>query len=94
VAGTVPLEALCIMQLLVQTVCMRTKRYRDIIISAQEVTALAKVSVDYFTTKFAVNPRLGVLDALIAFTRFIVPFFGDQLMVKDVENVYAKGLSL
>lgn len=79
------------MQLLVQTVCMRTSRYHDTIISYQEVAALAKVSLDYFGAKFT-DPRLGVLDAMITLTNFIVPFFGDQKLFDDVENVYRTGL--
>ena len=87
------MEVLCIMQLLVQTVCLRTNRFKDTLISGKEMAALAKVSVDYFTAKY-VKPRDGVLDALLSLTRFIAPFFGDRVMDGDVENVYQKGLSL
>jgi hypothetical protein len=93
VSGTVPLEALCIMQLLVQTICLRTNRFMDTLISGKEVAALAKASVDYFSTKVPVSKN-DVLDSLIALTKFVVPYFGDSVMTGDIVNVYQKGLSL
>ena len=87
VAGSLPLEVLCLMQMVLQTVCMRTKRYHGALVSDQEMAALAKFSVDFFTVKF-VDSNLGVLDALVGITTPILRFFGDGPADQNVELMY------
>jgi hypothetical protein len=90
VAGSLPVEVLCIMQLVLQTICIRTRRYRGALISGQEIAAIAKCSLDFFCTKF-VNTTLGVLDALIHLTTPVLRFFGDGPVPDDIGIVYETG---
>lgn len=90
VAGSLPVEVLCLMQLVLQTICIRTRRYQKALVSDQEMAAMAKCSVDYFHTKF-VNPALGVLDALVNITTPILRFFGDGPVPDDIGILYQEG---
>lgn len=91
IAGDLPVEVLCLMQLVLQTICIRTRRYQSALVSDQEIAAMAKCSVDYFYTKF-VNPSLGVLDALVTITTPILRFFGDGPVPDDIGILYQKGI--
>ena len=90
VAGSLTVEALCLMQLVLQTICIRTRRYQSALVNDQEIAALAKCSVDYFHTKF-VNPTLGVLDALVYITTPLLKFFGDGPVPDDIGILYRQG---